>query len=92
MAEMKELIAQAASLRKTLSEIDKLTGKSSEAQRKRDADPAERLRFCFVDKPRCPRCGSARLKTLRSMPAEDESRTQRKLCEDCGWRFFVVWS
>ena len=52
---------------------------------------AERLRYVFVARVRCPRCGSAKLKTLRSR-REDGAVTRRTVCLTCGHRFFVVLS
>ena len=57
------------------------------------ADASEKLRYVFCLRCRCPNCDSPRLKTLRSAPCEEDGeRSQRKLCEDCGHRFFCVWT
>jgi len=53
-------------------------------------DPAESLRYVFVERPRCPACGSADLKTNKTTRDPDGSACRDTKCRDCGWHFFVV--
>jgi hypothetical protein len=54
------------------------------------ADAAERDRYVFIERPRCPLCSSLRLKTDRTERHGDESVTRHTHCRDCGAKFFVV--
>ena len=54
------------------------------------SDAAESLRYIFVERPRCPRCGSPALKTQKTVNHGDDSITRETKCRDCGHRFFVV--
>lgn len=54
-------------------------------------DAAERTRYVFVVRARCPQCGSADLQTVRSHTDQAEgSVTRRTQCRACDHRFFVV--
>jgi transcriptional regulator NrdR family protein len=55
-----------------------------------DDDPAEELRYVFIDRPRCPRCYSDALRTKHSENQGDGSTKRDTECRDCGWRFYVV--
>ena len=52
--------------------------------------PGEPERYVYIERPRCPVCWSADLKTRKSMRDEDDSITRDTLCRCCGWVFFVV--
>jgi hypothetical protein len=54
------------------------------------AEAGEPLRYVFVAISRCPVCGSAELKTLRSENQEDGSILRRTKCRTCQHPFFVV--
>jgi DNA-directed RNA polymerase subunit M/transcription elongation factor TFIIS len=54
------------------------------------ADAAERDRYVFVERPRCPICNSAKLRTVRTERHGDESVTRHTRCCDCRAKFFVV--
>jgi transposase-like protein len=53
-------------------------------------DAAESLRYVFIEKPRCPACGSDELKTLRSNKENDGSVSRDTRCLSCNHQFFVV--
>ena len=54
-------------------------------------DPAEWGRYVFVERPRCPKCGSTVLKTRHSRREfGDGSITRDTVCRTCGATFFVV--
>lgn len=53
-------------------------------------DAAETLRYVFVEKPRCPRCGSDQLKTTRSDDQGDGTTSKTTNCRECGHHFFVI--
>jgi len=55
-----------------------------------DADPAERARYVYHRRPRCPCCQSASLKTQRTSRHGDESVTRHCVCRECGARVFLV--
>ncbi len=58
----------------------------------RSADEFTPYRYVTVFIPQCPACESTELDTVRTEPpAGDGSKTQRKKCRECGWRFFLVW-
>ncbi len=45
----------------------------------------------FIERPRCPVCESASLKTLRSIADQgDGTSARRTACRKCGHRFTVV--
>ena len=54
------------------------------------ADAAEHDRYVFVERARCPRCGSLKLKTTRTERHGDESVTRHTVCRECGAKFYVV--
>ena len=53
-------------------------------------DAAERDRYVYVERPRCPRCTSPKLKTLRSEDQGDDSTMRTTVCRDCRHKFYVV--
>lgn len=54
-------------------------------------DAAERTRYVFVVRARCPQCGSLDLQTVRSVSDRTEGTvTRRTECRTCFHRFFVV--
>ena len=54
-------------------------------------EPSEPLRYVFIERPRCPSCGSGSLKTRKTLPSQgDDSVTRDTLCKSCGWTFYVV--
>jgi hypothetical protein len=53
-------------------------------------DAAERLRYVFVELPTCSKCGSRRLRTVRSIAQDDGTRERRTHCLTCALRFIVV--
>ncbi len=53
-------------------------------------DPAERLRYVYVERPRCPRCGTADLKITRSRTQDDGSVCRTANCRNCDWHFFII--
>ena len=56
-----------------------------------DSDKLGRLPYVFADRIRCPACGSAQIKTVKSMPVEiDGSRSRYSKCLHCDGRFIVV--
>ena len=55
-----------------------------------DHDPAERQRYCFIERARCTVCGSDDLKTKRSIAESDGSITRPTTCRACGHDFVVV--
>jgi hypothetical protein len=55
-----------------------------------DPAGAEWDRLVFIVRPRCPRCGSADLQTIRSKDQGDGTVERRTQCRSCFHRFFVV--
>jgi DNA-directed RNA polymerase subunit RPC12/RpoP len=55
-----------------------------------DIQPRERPRIVFVERPRCPACGSSRLQTYRTTQNGDSTVTRHSRCLACGQRLFVV--
>ena len=55
-----------------------------------DGDPAESMRYVYIERPRCPLCDSVSLKTVHSEDQNDGSVKRDTRCRDCGHRFFVV--
>jgi len=53
-------------------------------------DAGENMRFVFIERPRCPKCGSADLQTVRSKNQGDGTVERRTQCRICFHRFFVV--
>lgn len=49
-----------------------------------------RDRYCFVQMPQCPKCGSTNRKSYRTTTV-DGSKAQHSECRDCGHRFIVVF-
>ena len=54
------------------------------------ADPAERERYVYITKARCPLCQSDNLKTCKIRRENDGSKTKETKCRDCGHFFYVV--
>ena len=55
-------------------------------------DATEGDRYVTVILPLCPACESDNLETVRTEPPSgDGSKTQRKKCLDCNWKFFLIW-
>ena len=54
-------------------------------------DAAKLTRYVFVERPRCPVCGSIDLQTVRTERQVDETKIQRKKCRRCAHRFLVIW-
>jgi DNA-directed RNA polymerase subunit RPC12/RpoP len=52
--------------------------------------PRERPRIVFVERPRCPACGSIRLQTYRTTQNGDSTVTRHARCRDCSQRILVV--
>jgi DNA-directed RNA polymerase subunit RPC12/RpoP len=49
------------------------------------------LRYVFIERPRCPACGSTELQTVRSKSDKtDGSTSRRTACKECGHKFFVI--
>jgi hypothetical protein len=60
--------------------------KNAESRPKR-----EPLEFVFVERPRCRKCDSPRLKPYKRMPEEsDGSFTQYAKCLDCGKKQKII--
>jgi hypothetical protein len=53
-------------------------------------DAAELLRYVFMERPRCPVCGSADLRTIRSQDQGDGTIQRRTQCRVCFHKFIVV--
>lgn len=51
---------------------------------------AEAARYVFVERARCPVCGSANLQTVRSKNQGDGTIERRTQCRGCHHKFFVV--
>jgi hypothetical protein len=54
------------------------------------ADAAETLRYVYVERPRCPVCGSDDLHTTRSEDQGDGSTAKTTNCRTCRHHFFVI--
>jgi len=54
------------------------------------AEPAPRFRYVHYRRPRCPTCGSCRLRSYHTVRNGDDSLTRYSRCLDCGQRLFVV--
>ena len=46
--------------------------------------------FIFVERPRCPLCGSRELKTYRSTSHDDGTRERHARCVSCGQRSRLI--
>jgi hypothetical protein len=44
----------------------------------------------FIERPRCPWCGSLNLQTQRSLRQRDGSRKRITVCRDCATNFDVI--
>lgn len=44
----------------------------------------------FIERPKCPTCGSAELKTRRTTRNEDASVSRDTVCQECDQHFIVV--
>lgn len=69
--------------------LSELAGTIGQAADDRPAARAED-RYVFIERARCPSCGSARLRTYRTSRHGDESVTRHTECRDCGQKFFVI--
>jgi hypothetical protein len=56
---------------------------------KHDDDDPEPVRV-FIDRARCPECGSCDLQSYRTDSNGDETVTRRTFCRECFFRFLVV--
>jgi len=54
------------------------------------AEPAPRFRYVHYQRPRCPTCGSRRLRSYRTTQNGDGSLTRHSRCLDCRQRLLVV--
>ena len=55
-----------------------------------DTLAGDSLRYVFVERPRCPACGSGDLQTIRSQNQHDGTTSRRTWCKVCNHRFFVI--
>ena len=55
-----------------------------------NASTDDSLRYVYIERPRCPVCGSTNLQTIRSKDQRDGSVSRRTACKECGHRFFVI--
>jgi hypothetical protein len=53
-------------------------------------DPAEHLRYVFLERPKCPVCHSPGIRTIRSENQGDGTMRRRTQCRDCQHVFFVI--
>jgi len=54
-------------------------------------EQGEPLRYIFIERPRCPVCSKANLRTLRCKTDRlEDTVSRRTLCLECGHRFFVI--
>jgi len=51
---------------------------------------ADELRYCYIERARCPVCGSTDLETKRSQDQHDGTTSRRTWCKECNHRFFVI--
>ena len=62
-----------------------------DATARQDATADDSLRYVYIERPRCPACGSADLRTLRSTTDDSDGSTARRTCcLNCDHRFFVI--
>lgn len=53
-------------------------------------EPQSPYQYVFV-RIRCPKCGSSKLKILRSeYIEEDDTSIQRRVCRECEFRFWMA--
>jgi len=55
-----------------------------------DTAAAESVRYVFIERARCPACGSTDLQTIRSRPQGDGTTERRTQCRGCHHKFFVI--
>ena len=57
-----------------------------------DTEPmaGESLRYVYIERARCPACGSADLQTIRSKDQGDGTVARRTQCRQCFHKFVVV--
>jgi hypothetical protein len=55
-----------------------------------DPTGAERFRYVYVERPRCPSCGSASLLAIRSKSHDDGTTERRVQCQGCYHKFFLI--
>ncbi len=56
-----------------------------------DATKDDSRRYVFIERPRCPECGSTHLRTIRSKSDKNDGSTSRRtVCKACGHKFFVI--
>jgi hypothetical protein len=53
-------------------------------------DAAEPSRYVYIEKAKCPECGSVDVKTTRSTDQGDGSISRRTVCKSSGYHFFVI--
>jgi ferredoxin-like protein FixX len=46
--------------------------------------------YVFIERARCPECGSCNLRTYHSAPQGDGSVLRHTACRECGTKFRVV--
>lgn len=59
----------------------------------KNVDRPRRLETITVERPRCPKCGGARLLRYRSVRDQGDGTTLawvRCAAEECGWRFKII--
>ena len=54
------------------------------------AAAVEQRHYIYFERPRCPECGSIRLRAYRSTKNGDRSVTRNSRCLDCGAKLIVV--
>ena len=57
-----------------------------------DTEPmaGESLRYVYIDRARCPACGSVNVKTTRSVNQGDGSTMRTANCRECRHHFFII--
>ncbi len=60
------------------------------ADRRTHAPQDASTRYVFVERPRCPRCGSSSHRAYRSVEQCDGSRMKWTVCQACREKFIVV--
>ncbi len=55
-----------------------------------ETDAAESDRYVYVERPRCPRCGSPELKQTRARDQGDGSTCRTMNCASCKHHFFII--
>jgi len=56
----------------------------------KDRPPREGPPYLFIERPRCPNCGSLKLRTYRTSRHGDDSLTRHAACADCGQKVLIV--